>query len=205
MAWNAVAENLVPDSVWLFSEALPTNANVVKVEPVDAPWEGLLHVAITDGQNLLPLADLRADYEPQLCLLPQLTFTTRKLAIRLADRNQTQPWKINLYSGELAMPLYNPVSVTVTPSLSGSVTASSVASATTSTAILAANSNRKGATIWNDSTATLYLDLDASVSASDYASKLDPGGYYELPFGYTGVVSGLWSAVNGSALVREFV
>lgn len=205
MSWTSVAENLVPDSVWLFSEALPTDANVVKVEPVDAPWEGLLHIAVTDGQNLLPLADLRADYEPQLCLLPQLTFATRKLAVRLADRNQTQPWKINLYSGELAMPLYNPVSVTVTPSTSSTATPTSVTASATSVTVLAANSSRKGATIWNSSTATLYLDLDSSASSTDYASKLDPGGYYEVPFGYTGIVSGIWSAANGSALVREFV
>jgi len=79
-----------------------------------------------------------------------------------------------------------------------------VASSIASVAILAANANRKGATIWNASTATLFMDLDAAATAADYAAKLDPGGYYEVPFGFTGAISGIWSAANGNALVREF-
>ncbi|MBC7971537.1 MAG: hypothetical protein H7Z11_15685 [Verrucomicrobia bacterium] len=100
------------------------------------------------------------------------------------------------------MPISNPsapnypVSTTATPT--------TVASSITSVAILAANAARKGATIWNASTATLYLDLDAAATAADYAAKLDPGGYYEVPYGFTGALSGIWSAANGSALVREF-
>jgi len=48
------------------------------------------------------------------------------------------------------------------------------------------------------------MDLDAAATAADYAAKLDPGGYYEVPFGFTGAISGIWSAANGNALVREF-
>ncbi|MEH2453848.1 hypothetical protein [Nostoc sp.] len=69
--------------------------------------------------------------------------------------------------------------------------------------ILAANSNRKGAIIWNDSTASLFLEFGAAAATNAFTAKLNPGGYYEVPFRYTGVISGLWSAANGNALVRE--
>lgn len=101
------------------------------------------------------------------------------------------------------MALYNPSVVTVTGSTSSNSTATSVNSSATSVTILEANVARKGATIWNNSTADLYLDFDAAASTSDFAVKLSAGGYFELPFDYTGVISGIWSAANGAALVRE--
>ncbi|MBD2354744.1 hypothetical protein H6G41_08895 [Tolypothrix sp. FACHB-123] len=101
------------------------------------------------------------------------------------------------------MALYNPASVTVTPSTASTSTPSTVNSSATSVTILALNSNRKGATIWNNSTADLYIDFDSTASTSDFAVKLSAGGYFELPFDYTGVISGIWSTANGSALVRE--
>lgn len=103
------------------------------------------------------------------------------------------------------MALYNPATVTVTMPTSSASTSTSVTSATTSATVLAANSNRKGATIWNNSTANLYIDFDASASTSDFAVIIAAGGYYELPFDYTGVISGIWSAANGNALVRELI
>ncbi|MCC5641097.1 hypothetical protein LC593_35810 [Nostoc sp. CHAB 5844] len=102
------------------------------------------------------------------------------------------------------MALYNPPSVTVTTPTSSTSTPTTVAASVTSQTIAAINSNRKGLTIWNDSTATLYIDFDSAASATDFAVKISAGGYYEMPFDYTGVISGIWSAANGSALVREF-
>lgn len=101
------------------------------------------------------------------------------------------------------MALYNPASVIVSPSIATTSTPSAVNASTTSVTILALNSNRKGATIWNNSTADLYIDFDSAASTSDFAVKLSAGGYFELPFDYTGVISGIWSAANGAALVRE--
>ena len=101
------------------------------------------------------------------------------------------------------MALYNPASVTVTTPTSSTSTPTTVASSTSSQTIAAANSNRKGLTIWNDSTATLYIDFDSACSTSDFAVKIAAGGYYEMPFDYTGVISGIWSAANGNAFVRE--
>lgn len=102
------------------------------------------------------------------------------------------------------MPLSNPSVYKRATSIA--TTSSTVASATASTVLLAANSNRLGATFWNNSNSDLYLDLDSTSSTSNFAVKVSSGGgYYELPFGYAGVVSGIWDIADGSALVREFV
>ena len=101
------------------------------------------------------------------------------------------------------MALYNPVSVTVTTPTSSTSTPSTVAASTTSQTLIAANSNRKGLTIWNNSTATLYIDFDSAASTSDFAVKIAADGYFELPFDYTGIISAIWGAANGNALVRE--
>lgn len=82
---------------------------------------------------------------------------------------------------------------------------SSVGSATSSTTILALNANRKGATIFNDSTAILYLDLSGgTASSTSYSVQIAAGGYYEVPFGWSGLITGIWASVNGNARVTEF-
>lgn len=101
------------------------------------------------------------------------------------------------------MPLSNPSSVTITPSTSGTATPTSVTASITSISLLAANSARKGTTIWNNSTANLYVELGATASISAFTARVGAGGYYEIPFTYTGAISGIWEAANGSALVRE--
>ncbi|MCC5635650.1 hypothetical protein LC593_07255 [Nostoc sp. CHAB 5844] len=101
------------------------------------------------------------------------------------------------------MPLSNPPQVTVNNSTSSTATPTSVTSSTTNTTIVAANSNRKGGTIWNNSTAKLYIEFGVTASTSAFTAVLEAGGYYEIPFNYTGVISGVWASANGSALVRE--
>lgn len=71
--------------------------------------------------------------------------------------------------------------------------------------ILAANVNRKGATIWNATGGKLYIDFDGAATASDYSLCLDPNEYLEIPFGFTGIISGILSVAAGNILVREFV
>lgn len=103
------------------------------------------------------------------------------------------------------MPLYNPASVTVPPSISTTATPTSVTANTTSVAFLAANSARKGTTIWNNSTASLYVELGTTATTSVFTARVAAGGYYEIPFTYTGAISGIWDANNGNALIREFI
>lgn len=84
-------------------------------------------------------------------------------------------------------------------------TQSIVAAAVADTAILATNANRKGATVYNDSTAIMYL-LVASGAASTtvYTAQLIGGAYYEVPFGYTGQIRGYWATATGNARITEF-
>lgn len=89
----------------------------------------------------------------------------------------------------------------------GTGTKTNVASSATSVTILAANTNRKGATIYNDSTQTLYLDLSGgTASNSSYSVQVSPQGYFELPGPavYNGLITGIWAAANGNARVTEF-
>jgi hypothetical protein len=83
-------------------------------------------------------------------------------------------------------------------------TQTSVASSATNVTLLAANANRLGASIHNDSaSATLFVRLQATATTSNFTVKLFPDSYYEVPFQYTGIIDGIWSAAVGSARVTE--
>lgn len=89
---------------------------------------------------------------------------------------------------------------------SSASTKANVAGSASSVTILAANTARRGASIWNDSSAILYLDLTGgTASATSCSVKLIADAFYEVPFGYTGLITGLWASATGSARVTEFV
>lgn len=89
---------------------------------------------------------------------------------------------------------------------SPSSTFTSVPSGIASVTILAANSARKGATIANTDANALLLDLTGgTASATRYSYSLATGGVLEVPFGYSGAITGVWAADGtGAALVTEF-
>ncbi len=73
--------------------------------------------------------------------------------------------------------------------------------------ILASNTSRKGAIIYNDSTAVLYLDLSGGTAAStSYSVQLPANAYFELPGPnvYNGAITGIWSSATGNARVTEW-
>jgi hypothetical protein len=83
---------------------------------------------------------------------------------------------------------------------------SNITSATAESTFLAANSARMGAMLFNDATANSYVGLSTvAVSTTSYSVKMPPGGYYELPFAYTGMIRGMWdtSGVTGSMRITE--
>lgn len=92
---------------------------------------------------------------------------------------------------------------------SGTGTPSNVASSASSVTILASNANRLGATVTNDSTQILYLLLGSSAaSTTNYTVQLAGStstgvAYYEVPFGFTGQLTGIWASANGNARVTE--
>lgn len=84
-------------------------------------------------------------------------------------------------------------------------TSTQVASQATAITILAANTARYGATVYNDDANVLYLLLGTgAVTSSVYTVQIPSLGYYEVPYGFTGILTGLWAADgSGSARVTE--
>jgi hypothetical protein len=100
--------------------------------------------------------------------------------------------------------LVSPNSSAIAATGTKSTVASSSASSVT---ILAANTSRKGAMIYNDSTQILYLDLSGgTASSSSYSVQMGPNMLFELPGPtiYNGVITGIWASANGNARVTEF-
>jgi len=89
---------------------------------------------------------------------------------------------------------------------SGTGTKTSVNSGTGSVTILASNANRKGASVTNTDANILYLDLSGGTATNaSYTAAVASGAYYEIPFGYTGLITGIWAGDgSGAALVTEF-
>lgn len=77
--------------------------------------------------------------------------------------------------------------------------------------LLAANPDRLGFTIRNGSTTCwLYVKAHAggaTVSDTFHTVLIGPCGYYEDPFHYVGVVTGVWTGTlaDGSAFVTEYL
>lgn len=85
-------------------------------------------------------------------------------------------------------------------------TQTSVASAISSTTLLAANTARKGAIIYNDSTSVLYILLSSGTASSTAFSVLLAANGGTLTLGqaeYNGAITGIWATANGFARVTE--
>lgn len=84
---------------------------------------------------------------------------------------------------------------------------SSVADNNVSQTLLAANSSRKGFSVYNDSTVNLFIAFGATASTTSFNTMVRPGGTYEM-FGrgvYIGAVSGIWSSnAAGYARITEW-
>jgi len=80
-------------------------------------------------------------------------------------------------------------------------TVTSITSAAATTTLSGPNAARKGLTVTNESTANLYVKLGTAASLTSYTVKLVPNAYWEMPFNFTGPVTGIWDAANGFARV----
>lgn len=96
----------------------------------------------------------------------------------------------------------------VTPIGATGSTFSQVADSATNVTLLAANGARLGAIITNTSSAVLLIRLDGSAATTAaYSARLAAsGGSYEVPFGYTGIITGIWASDpgDGNANITEF-
>lgn len=94
---------------------------------------------------------------------------------------------------------------TITTARPSTTNTSSVVASATNVTLLAANSIRLGATIYNDSSSLLYIKLGTTATASDFTIRLFPLSYWEVPFGYTGKIDGFWANASGHARIGELV
>lgn len=82
-------------------------------------------------------------------------------------------------------------------------TLTNVSASASSVLLSAANTLKLGATIYNDSTATLYLKFGSTASTTSFTVKIFAEGTYEVPDGYTGRIEGIWASATGAARVTE--
>lgn len=82
-------------------------------------------------------------------------------------------------------------------------TRTQVADSATDVVILAANSSRIGAIIYNDSTAVLYLGLGTTATTTtNYTIQMAANSSYEIPFGFTGQIRGIWASDPNAGAAR---
>jgi hypothetical protein len=84
-------------------------------------------------------------------------------------------------------------------------TGANVSASATAVTVFAASTNAvEGRTVFNDSTALLYLKKGSGASTTDHFTQVQPGQYFEFPQPvYRGLVSGIWAAANGAARTSE--
>jgi len=115
-------------------------------------------------------------------------------------------------SSTIYVPVVTLADASGNPYVAGSATAptvgtqTSVASSASDTTILASNTLRKGAFIYNDSTSILYLLVASGTSSTtNYTVQIVSGGSLSIRVGeYTGVIKGIWASANGFARVTEY-
>lgn len=94
--------------------------------------------------------------------------------------------------------------ISVTLRQAANATTTSVGGSASSVTLLAANANRVAYSVYNDSTAILYLleDNSAAASSSNYTWQIAPGGGW-INDEYTGKVVGIWASATGNARITE--
>lgn len=83
----------------------------------------------------------------------------------------------------------------------------SVPSAAVSTLLLAVNLQRKGACIFNTDANALCIRWDGGTATitTGFNVRLIQNAYVEVPFGYTGAITGIWEVDGaGAANIAEF-
>ncbi len=93
-----------------------------------------------------------------------------------------------------------------TPPVATTATLANVSGSASSVTLQASNASRLGLTIYNDSSATLYVKFGSSASATSFTVQLQAGEYWELQTSgcrYTGIVTGIWGSATGAARITE--
>ena len=83
----------------------------------------------------------------------------------------------------------------------------SIASSVTSQTLIADNSARKGISIYNNSTAELYLSYATPATATNAFMKMSPYSLLMLDqqLMVSNAIYGIWTAANGTAQITDYV
>lgn len=92
------------------------------------------------------------------------------------------------------------------PIQSGSLTAYRVAASATPVMILSGGmTNRRVATIYNHSNASLFIGPFPEVGVTRFMTKITSGSHFTMPNPiYVGPVYGVWDAAAGHAMIVDF-
>jgi hypothetical protein len=95
--------------------------------------------------------------------------------------------------------------IAVNQTVSSTATLANVAGSASSVTIQASNASRLGLSVYNDSSANLYLKFGSAASTTSFTVLVPANYYYEMPSSrpYTGIVTGIWASATGSARVTE--
>lgn len=133
------------------------------------------------------------------------TTTTLKLRNSLSDTI-----KISWTLAGTSSPTFTGVNVSIIqkdnieiPNVATISVASNISASASNVTLLASNQNRLGASFQNDSSNILYLKLGSSSSLTSYTVRMISNSYYELPFFYNGIITGIWDGTNGACRVCE--
>jgi hypothetical protein len=99
----------------------------------------------------------------------------------------------------------NPLVVETRPTQVGTATLANVSDTDSSTTLAAANADRIGLIVVNDSTAILYLKYGSAATSTSCTYILGAGATWEMPHPiYVGLVAGVWASnASGAARVTE--
>lgn len=78
-----------------------------------------------------------------------------------------------------------------------------VAASTSTVTLFAAAGQVSSRPVFNDSTATLFLKFGSGAATNSFTTKISSQGYFEVPGYYSGQITGIWDAANGSAYCTE--
>lgn len=133
-----------------------------------------------------------------------VTTDTRSIPIGgLGSTNEHRPLRFTNFNPSVTA--YAP-SVRPIPRLSSTVVHTSIPDSASSVMLLALNTSRLGASLFNTSSAPLLAKLGTTASLTDFTVRIVKNGYWEVPFDYVGRIDGIWETDpnDGAAKVAEF-
>lgn len=120
--------------------------------------------------------------------------------VLLADSNGNQ---VGVTSNALNVFQTN---ASTTPPTTGGVL-SQLSITTGSQTVLPINVNRRGFSIYNNSSNFVYIAESGTASPSSFSFAMQPNGYEEITpslYGYTGIITAIGAATGGNLQVTEF-